>query len=108
MTRHELTERIAGNRLSIRRYRAESATVVDYLENGGQVELTEGTYPTLYAVNLKPGNSRTCSVDEIEEEDFAYECPTCGEGHDGMTTGTELCESCQMDADNPEEEEEEE
>ena len=50
----------------------------------------------------------TCSVDEIEEEDFAYECPTCGEGHDGMTTGTELCESCQMDADNPEEEEEEE
>lgn len=35
-----------------------------------------------------------------ENDDFAYECPDCGEGHDGMTTGTELCPNCQDDADN--------
>ena len=24
----------------------------------------------------------------------AYECPECGAGHDGMTTGTERCPEC--------------
>jgi len=43
----------------------------------------------------------------VDAEDFAYECPECGDGHDGMTTGTEWCPSCQHDIDSPEDDEEE-
>lgn len=35
---------------------------------------------------------------EVEEnEKFPYECPECGDRHDGTDTGTELCRNCQED-----------
>lgn len=46
--------------------------------------------------------------DELDEEEFAYECPECGEGHDGMITGTEYCPACQDDIDHPEDDDEDE
>lgn len=30
-------------------------------------------------------------------DDLPYECPDCGEPHDGMATGTERCPGCQED-----------
>jgi uncharacterized protein (DUF983 family) len=43
------------------------------------------------------------TADEITDElEFPYECPDCGEGHDGMTTGTERCPSCENDTDDSE------
>ena len=38
------------------------------------------------------------SVQRHAETLWAYECPDCGEGHDGMDTGTERCRSCEEDS----------
>lgn len=32
---------------------------------------------------------------DVIAEDLPYECPDCGEHHDGMATGTERCPDCE-------------
>lgn len=44
------------------------------------------------------------SIDEQDELEYPYECPDCGEGHDGTVTGTEKCPSCEHDTDDDEDE----
>ncbi|CAN5422934.1 hypothetical protein BH09ACT9_BH09ACT9_00450 [soil metagenome] len=44
-------------------------------------------------------NANHCEDCESCDCFLQYECPDCGEGHDGMTTGTEYCEGCQQDRD---------
>lgn len=36
-------------------------------------------------------------TDDEHAEAGHYECPDCGEWHDGMTTGTELCPDCEFE-----------
>jgi predicted RNA-binding Zn-ribbon protein involved in translation (DUF1610 family) len=31
----------------------------------------------------------------MPSDGLPYECPDCGEAHDGMTTGTEYCPDCE-------------
>jgi uncharacterized protein (DUF983 family) len=46
----------------------------------------------------RPGDKLRTPVDiAADAEEFPYECPDCGEGHDGMSTGTEYCPSCEVD-----------
>lgn len=44
--------------------------------------------------NYFPDVCARWDADEDDEPEYDYECPTCGEGHDG-SSGTERCEDCQ-------------
>lgn len=54
--------------------------------------------------NLMPmySESEIAIMDDDELQDIfdshGYECPDCGELHDGATTGTERCPSCEEEA----------
>ncbi len=42
--------------------------------------------------------ARAWTRDAVAEVEAApYECPECGAGHDGATTGTEWCPACTQD-----------
>lgn len=53
--------------------------------------------------NLTPLYSypELANMDDDELQDLidsqSYECPDCGELHDGATSGTEWCPSCEQD-----------
>ena len=47
----------------------------------------------------RPGDHLRTPVDIAADdaENLPYECPDCGDRHDGMTTGTERCPDCEDD-----------
>ena len=68
----------------------------DYARRYGVVDLTTGKRVDGVRGGLREQEARDTADDLNGVDPYAdsYECPDCGEGHDGMTTGTEYCPGC--------------
>ena len=51
-----------------------------------QTEIRKATIQTRHEAPAK--------AEDTEADAQPYECPECGAGHDGATTGTEWCPGC--------------
>lgn len=47
---------------------------------------------------MSPNECPTQPSTTDDDENLAYECPDCGNFHDGMTTGTEWCPDCETES----------